>query len=189
MWKFPLTSWSFLCNCHSHCDTLQYIVCVASVCLGNETGCRLLAIWLASKCCLGKCGEREKYRVSANVFFFSTLFLFKTMGKFKILNNAQKQMQQLSQKSNFNSERLPLHFSTGTWGTCMLSIASVVLSWQIFPQEMSSFKELRCCKMGVLHLAVPWQILPVSWEKRVNAFEALQQHFQSKGSGFQWNTC
>lgn len=80
MGMVPLASWSFTCNCRGHSDTLQCIVCIALVCLvvlfGNEKGCPLPAIWLAGKCGLRKCGEREKYKVCANLsLFFYPLFV------------------------------------------------------------------------------------------------------------------
>lgn len=184
-----------MCNCHGHCDTLWCVVCITSVCLGNEKGCPLPALWLASKCGLRRCGEREKYRVCGNVRgFFFLIFLFKTLRKIRILNNTQDQMKQLSQKKNyFNSERLPLHFRTGIWGTCVLPTAGILSSHQIFLQETSSLEELRCCQMGVRCLAMPWQILPAPWGNGSQwistSLEALRQYFQSKHFDFQCNTC
>lgn len=113
----------------------------------------------------GSVGKRKNTESAPLWVFFSTIFLFKTVGKMRILNNAQNQMKQSSQKSTFNSEMLPLQFSTGTWGIYMLPISNTVSSHQIFPQEIYSFKEVKCCKMGVLHLAMPCQILPASWGK------------------------
>lgn len=63
------------------CDTLWCIVCIASVCLGNEKGCPLPALWLASKCGLRKRGEREKYRVCTNVSVFFYTFCLKLWEK------------------------------------------------------------------------------------------------------------
>lgn len=83
MGKFPLASWSLMCDCHGHCDTLRCVVSIASLCLGNETGCPSPAVWIASKCGLRKCGEREKYRVCANVsgFFFLYSLCIDSLGK------------------------------------------------------------------------------------------------------------
>lgn len=78
---------------------------------------------------LRKCGKSEKYKVYVNVSVFSTIFLFKTVGKIRILKNAQNQMKQLSLKRKLSGfERLPLHF-------CNLC-AQVVLSQQILPRTL-----------------------------------------------------
>lgn len=47
-----VTVMAIVVSCNAYC---------ASVCLGNDNGCFLPTIWLASKCDLKKCGRREKY--------------------------------------------------------------------------------------------------------------------------------
>lgn len=168
-----------MCNCHGHCDTLWCVVCITSVCLGNEKGCPLPALWLASKCGLRRCGEREKYRVCGNVRgFFFLIFLFKTLRKFRILNNTQDQMKQLSQKKNyFNSERLPLHFRTGIWGTCVLPTAGILSSHQIFLQETSSLEELRAAKWESVALPCHGKSCLLLGEMGVNELAHPLKHF------------